>query len=1089
MNLDQILNSHYNLEQQITILREELARLIEQLSNIDSKIIFFSQKDRLNFLFSSKKINQSLYERLIFFQFKCEFEWFILSDEEKEYVIKTGIQCIQRLFNPDLSQEDQETEEENQKHLEHSAQSFPLTKFFQTKASILSNHENFIEILVEDPQIGIIQLSHSEIRKETSSQITKALASYKNAVPVYLHNLSCENGIWRVGMIVLFPDFLVDVTSIAECYHGHTVAPIRQFIHLFQQRIPSKSILIGSTVNDFLDELVIQPSQEFEDLTLKAFQKYSMELTSLDDLEYDEYCMKIKDHYTNLKKIIDSKFQNKVSNLEWCSLEPSFFSVKYGLQGRLDVLAENSESSKLIIELKSGRPFNANSEGINPSHHAQACLYNMLLESVYSKEVKTEAWILYSGIEREPMRKAVDQPSLREVLMGIRNAMINIYLHLAFTAPEEKTIFDFIRPESFDEAGMFTRRDGMEWLQIYSSLQEYEKAYIKYYSKFICRELIISKCGLHGKVPTQGLASLWQLSPREKVELFSIIPDLKIKEIIIEKSDSPLVILESENYSRINQFRIGDSLILYKQVANGQGMLKNSVYKGTLTEIRSTEYKIRLRGRQFHEDKDSKWALESDHLDRSYLYQFASLMEFAAAPFAYRSKILGIDPPVLNPNIKINPEDSDIIQKCFYSKDYFLLWGPPGSGKTSYFIRQLVDKIMNETNEQILIMAYTNRAVDEICESLESINKDIQYIRIGSRYGTRKDFHQKLYNVITAGISNRESILHFLHKTRIYVGTVASLHGKKELFALKKFDTLIIDEASQILESNLVGILSRFKRFIMIGDHLQLPAVSAQASEDSYITHTELNEMGIQNLTDSLFERLYRNCIKNSWKHAYGILRKQGRMHVDLMKFPSEHFYNNALDIVDSKKNSRQTLSLSSKFKKVSSHSLDAILSTERTIFIPVHSKNELQNSKSNVKEAEVVTEVLQRLSELYTLNQLEWNESTCGIITPFKIQISTINSLIEDKNLGKLAVSVDTVERYQGSARDIIIISTCVNSISQLEQITSINTEGTDRKLNVALTRAKEQIILIGNEEVLRNSSIYSELIDSYHRLEVINI
>jgi DNA replication ATP-dependent helicase Dna2 len=396
---------------------------------------------------------------------------------------------------------------------------------------------------------------------------------------------------------------------------------------------------------------------------------------------------------------------------------------------------------------------------------------------------------------------------------------------------------------------------------------------------------------------------------------------------------------------------------------------------------------------------------------------------------------------------------------------------------------------MNETNEQILIMAYTNRAVDEICESLESIRKDIQYIRIGSRYGTRKDFHQKLYNVITAGISNRESILHFLHKTRIYVGTVASLHGKKELFALKKFDTLIIDEASQILESNLVGILSRFKRFIMIGDHLQLPAVSAQASEDSYITHTELNEMGIQNLTDSLFERLYRTCVKNSWKHAYGILRKQGRMHVDLMKFPSEHFYNDALEIVDSKKNSRQTLSLSSKFKKLSSHSLDAILSTERTIFIPVHSKNELQHSKSNVKEAEVVTEVLQRLSELYTLNQLEWNESTCGIVTPFKIQISTISALIEDKNLGGLAVSVDTVERYQGSARDIIIISTCVNSISQLEQITSVNSEGTDRKLNVALTRAKEQIILIGNEEVLRNSSIYSKLIDSYHRLEVINI
>jgi len=74
--------------------------------------------------------------------------------------------------------------------------------------------------------------------------------------------------------------------------------------------------------------------------------------------------------------------------------------------------------------------------------------------------------------------------------------------------------------------------------------------------------------------------------------------------------------------------------------------------------------------------------------------------------------------------------------------------------------------------------------------------------------------------------------------------------------------------------------------------------------------------------------------------------------------------------------------------------------------------------------------------------------------------------------------ITIDTVERYQGGARDIIIISLSTNSLSQLQSLISLSDEGVDRKLNVALTRAREQLILLGNPELLEGNAIYRELI-----------
>lgn len=108
---------------------------------------------------------------------------------------------------------------------------------------------------------------------------------------------------------------------------------------------------------------------------------------------------------------------------------------------------------------------------------------------------------------------------------------------------------------------------------------------------------------------------------------------------------------------------------------------------------------------------------------------------------------------------------------------------------------------------QILLLAYTNRAVDEICQSLSSITSGIDYIRVGSELSCDVRFRGHLLENILAECNSRREVNTRMTDCRVYVGTVASIAAKAELFKLKRFDVAIVDEATQILEPQLLGIL------------------------------------------------------------------------------------------------------------------------------------------------------------------------------------------------------------------------------------------------------------------------------------------
>ena len=162
---------------------------------------------------------------------------------------------------------------------------------------------------------------------------------------------------------------------------------------------------------------------------------------------------------------------------------------------------------------------------------------------------------------------------------------------------------------------------------------------------------------------------------------------------------------------------------------------------------------------------------------------------------------------------------------------------------------------------------------------------------------------------------------------------------------------------------------------------------------------------------------------------------------------------------------------------------------TVRLGFIPVIPHEGSENNKVNREEATVTGLIVEALYRLHG-QEKDWNPARqIGIIVPFRGQIAMIRKELAARNLeGYEEITIDTVERYQGSQRDVILFSTTIRQPYQLEVLsTPVLTEGqwVDRKLNVAITRARKQFFITGNPHLLERSPAYSQLLDYIRKQE----
>ena len=877
----------------------------------------------------------------------------------------------------------------------------------------------------------------------------------------------------RTTQVVVQPDYLIDASELAECFDDKGASPACSMLKRLFHVAPKEALIFGSLINSLLDGIVLNPDVKLVELFKDAIRENPLGMLYLcnnegvyNNQKLGEMLRRADDHgktiYSVLQRYNDFDLQ----------LEPSFLSDVYGLQGRLDVFAINKQEPhrKHIIELKSGKlPWNQ--AHLNESHLMQVQCYEMLIESAFKAKPEKSA-ILYSIAENAEQAVRDLRPTQRNpgLLLWVRNQIvINEYL----LSQGDLNLIDKFKEANFGHVPKFEKEKLEAVQQVLESASDLEKAYFTEYSSFIAREHRTAKIGSDEEDATEGFAGLWRQSISKKHENYSILDTLSIASA---EDPEHIVLKKGEDLfgtGSCSNFREGDIGVLYPMVkGDSRDVLRARVLKCNIKKVTDTEVHVSLRNKQVNKayfSEYTNWAIEPDMMERGYKDMHKALFSFLKSPQEKRNLLMGLEKPrfeELSYNITgdLSDEQRSLVQRALSAKDYFLLQGPPGTGKTSRVLRYMAENLYKQTEECFAIIAFTNRAVDEICEHLQKAG--LPYIRLTKRPSTDPNTLSCLAKDLNLGDLHTK-----ISDTRIFVSTQATFNSCYDIVHFKKFNTIIVDEASQLLEPQLIGLLPVFERFILIGDDKQLPAVVTQPDRFTKLKCSQLAEAGFTSLKDSLFARLVRTCENNGWHEAYGMLTAQGRMHQSIADFVNKRYYGGRLRAIRDDQAKNQEF-----FKSNSEDKYERALAASRVIFIPTKVDS---TNKVNKEEVSHVEQLLKTIHRVYGSG---FTNETVGVVTPYRSQIATITrSAIMLKEPFDSMVSVDTVERFQGSERDVIILSMAVNSARQLDLLQSLTDTpdgSVDRKLNVALTRAKQQLVIMGCEEVLSHSQDYAALI-----------
>ena len=430
----------------------------------------------------------------------------------------------------------------------------------------------------------------------------------------------------------------------------------------------------------------------------------------------------------------------------------------------------------------------------------------------------------------------------------------------------------------------------------------------------------------------------------------------------------------------------------------------------------------------------------------------------------------------------LNTTQEEAVNKVMHAKDVAIVHGPPGTGKTTTLVEAIYETLHREN--QVLVCAQSNMAVDWISEKL--VDRGVPVLRIGNptrvndkmlsftyerRFESHPDYPQlwsirkairDLYSQNRKG-TNRESLRQKINSlkdraTELEIRINEALFSEARVIACTlvssanriltgmKFGTLFIDEAAQALEAACWIAIRKADRVILAGDHYQLPPTIKC----------------IEAMRGGLDETLMQKIVCNK-PETVSLLKTQYRMNDEIMRFSSEWFYHGELNSAPEVKY-RSILDFDTPIVWINTENMDCNEEFVGESF-----------GRINKAEAMLCIEELKKYINKIGKERLLDERIDFGVISPYKAQVQYLRQLVKKDAFFKpfrSLMTINTVDGFQGQERDVILISLVrANEDGQIGFLNDL------RRMNVAITRARMKLIILGDASTLTKHPFYKKL------------
>ncbi|KAJ0668754.1 putative DNA helicase [Helianthus annuus] len=899
------------------------------------------------------------------------------------------------------------------------------------------------------------------------------------------------------NFLIVHPDILVSGTRVAASFSCPRRTVLDERLKNNEQ---SAAALVGTLLHQLFQAGLLResPTKEFlEEYARVLLQKNYESLFACKVYEGDIHKTMLEAIPRLLKWILlfrDSKSPSssvdfgsndgvkKVKVSEVIDIEEMAWAPKYGLKGVIDASMHVKVASKanqttdfiMPLEFKTGKATNGQAA---IEHSAQVMLYTLLMSERYKKNI--DYGLLYYLHTDQTQGIAVRRSDLVGLIMR-RNELASDLLKASMTQQlppmlqvpntckncrhlNACTVYHKAHSGSIEGSGLG---------DVYSSLVNHLTTghcnFLKKWERLIdleANELEVVRKEMWGRRSMNGSHSSTCLSS-----------------IVLDTSDQ----VPDKNFIQGNRFvyrfmrqdlnpsssgkdlecslKTGDYVILSTdpgRLVVGRGVIMD------MTRINVTvsfSKRLRLPGSSpskiIHDLCQEVWRIDKDEFTASFAMMRFNLIQMFLqddrsshlrsmivdlnAPRYDGSCIFSQDPAVsyIWSEKTLNDDQRKTILKILTAKDYTLILGMPGTGKTSTMVHAVKALLMRGAS--ILLTSYTNSAVDNLLIKLKS--QGIDFIRIGRDEAVHEEIRSHCIN--GADMQSTKDIKTRLDQTKVVA--VTCLGVSSPLLSDKKFDVCIMDEAGQITLPVSLGPLMFASMFVLVGDHYQLPPL---------VQSTEARESG---MGVSLFCRL-----SEAHPQAISALQSQYRMCAPIMELSNALIYGNRLrcgspDVANAKLVYTSSTSMSLWLKKV----LDPL---RQVIFINTDLLPGLEvkdcKTVNNPLEAYIVTEITDKL----TCQGIRGED--IGVITPYNSQANLIKQYISS------SVEIHTIDKYQGRDKDCILVSFVRSSDNPKNCKSSLL--GDWHRINVALTRAKKKLIMVGSQRTLSFVPILKLLIE----------